>query len=1351
MRKCKRGFVGLVLFVMLFLLSVVTVTADSSGAKLNKTKVTLYSGKTTTIKLNGGKIKSVKSSNKKVATIKKSGLITAKKSGTATITVTSTKNKKYVCKVTVKARLSKKNLSLKAGSTSTIKLYGETVKSVKSSNKKIATITKKGVIKAKKAGTATILVTSTKGKTYKCKVKVKAYLTKNTAVLLPNESLTVKLKGATVKSVKSSNKSVATVTKKGKITAKAEGTATITFTATNKKTYKCTVKVEKPSLNKNNIVLRPGDTYELRLLGTTQQVTWSSENAGVASVMSNGKVTAEAIGTAQIVAKLPSGKTWKCAVTVAMMEPATTYTRGEWVNLIAGMVEMNLGADPEKIDYYYGDTEGTTYAVAIETAQAYGLLPAPVMEDADQDVPEFHPNEIATREFAAYTAVKAMGFNGDHNADVSSWKDWDDITYQNEAAIAVKQGAMRLFGKYFYPEFPAGNEELALIETCMDKLEKSVQVSDGNEKDQSVYQKDVMKEELETITSYAADIGEDRATAVLPKTNKTDDIRVGDVIVLPGTAENPAGLAMKVQRVQETGNGIQVSGTEPELAEVFSEIEFAGNATALVDQVVPSDGVSYTYDPGIATYGRFGGSTEVPGKLAFDIPLKKFSDDLKAEAHVEISIPDVTCIMDVDVGLFSGIDVNEFTFSVQEEIKVDATLECTLAESGYELTNSLGNTRFEAGRIELGRVPFAIGTTGLSIDLVFFFNVSAKGDLSISYTMNMTEGYQYKNGSSRVIWDFSDDLTALEIKGSASAGIGMAADICAFSLMDLVGYSAEGGIAFNASFDLHTLATDTLYCGDVTLYAYAKHGLDQETAIGKFLKEVCHFTLEFEPLKNDANNPYKLKFHVENGDRVPECTFGVGGIEGVVQDFVTKEMISGARIQVYNGENLIRTKYTGADGTYYFDNLTQGTYKVVVSATGYYKYEIMVEVTSHFTTYQEATLMVDRENTSESSIATGQILDAVTGNGIYGASYELRKGGNNTTGEILASGIFETDIYQISLGVGNYTLRVTKEGYVSNTIHITVSDTMCSAGDVVLSPDNSGSLDGSGELRVVLTWGQYPRDLDSHMFGPIPSDPASRFHICYYDRYAYDYELDEYIGDLDLDDTSSYGPETVTVSKMANEGVYSYYVHDYTNRYDYYSSEMANSDAKVQIYLGSTLYYTFNIPTGRVGNVWHVFDYDTVTDRISPVNTVSYASDMEDVDSYALVEVFEDVTQEEEDIRRIIALPEKMTEAEEMAELAAAFENTDIDVFVSEEVDFTDEELSSDNISAEETPVEDTEDTDAMTVTEEIAEEITEEEDAAVFIEFDDATENTEKTEDIENVENAQPVDLTVFTDEAAA
>lgn len=128
-----------------------------------------------------------KSSNKKIATVTAGGYVKGKKTGSCKITVTSKKNKKKKATIKVKVvkkvtsvSLSKSSLTIPAGNSEKLK---KTVlpatgsfQSVKwtTSNKKVATVSSAGVVKAVAAGTATIKAASVEGsaKSASCKVKV---------------------------------------------------------------------------------------------------------------------------------------------------------------------------------------------------------------------------------------------------------------------------------------------------------------------------------------------------------------------------------------------------------------------------------------------------------------------------------------------------------------------------------------------------------------------------------------------------------------------------------------------------------------------------------------------------------------------------------------------------------------------------------------------------------------------------------------------------------------------------------------------------------------------------------------------------------------------------------------------------------------------------------------------------------------------------------------------------------------------------------------------------------------------------------------------------------------------------
>ncbi len=140
------------------------VTVKASTLTFAKTSVTIYKGKTTTVKAIATPAATVKytSSNKKIAAVNSKGVITGVKAGTVTITATAG-SLKTTCKVVVKNptfSLVKASATIKKGKTTTIKYKATPANKVTytSSNKKIATVTSKGVVKGIKKGKATITV-----------------------------------------------------------------------------------------------------------------------------------------------------------------------------------------------------------------------------------------------------------------------------------------------------------------------------------------------------------------------------------------------------------------------------------------------------------------------------------------------------------------------------------------------------------------------------------------------------------------------------------------------------------------------------------------------------------------------------------------------------------------------------------------------------------------------------------------------------------------------------------------------------------------------------------------------------------------------------------------------------------------------------------------------------------------------------------------------------------------------------------------------------------------------------------------------------------------------------------------
>ncbi len=325
---------------------------------LDKTSLSMQVGETETITAivspDNATDKTVEwgSSDVAVATVA-DGIITAKKSGEATITAKSG-SCIAECKVTItvsaeSVTLDKTSLSLAIGEsatlTATVKPDDATDKTVawSSSDESVAKVDN-GKVTAVKSGKAT--VTAKCGvKTAECAVTVTVpvssiTLDKTTLSLVIGESFTltatVKPDDATDKTVtwSSSDESVAKVDN-GKVTAVKSGKATVTAKC-GVKTAECAVTVTVPvssiTLDKTTLSLVIGESFTLTATvkpddATDKTVAWSSSDESVARV-DNGKVTAVNAGQAKISAAV-GNITTSCNVVVYQSDNVIIYTTAD--------------------------------------------------------------------------------------------------------------------------------------------------------------------------------------------------------------------------------------------------------------------------------------------------------------------------------------------------------------------------------------------------------------------------------------------------------------------------------------------------------------------------------------------------------------------------------------------------------------------------------------------------------------------------------------------------------------------------------------------------------------------------------------------------------------------------------------------------------------------------------------------------------------------------------------------------------------------------------------------------------------------------------------------------------------
>ena len=366
-------------------ISVTNVTLDSSSMELTEGEsYTLHA----TVSPSNADNQTVlwTSSNSSVATVNR-GVIQALSPGQAIITATSDDGgKTATCTVTVKAKviavngitLNQTSLNLKAGNPvsleATVSPENATNKNVlwSSSNESVASVNSTGLVNPLSTGTTIIsAVTEDGGFKAQCEVNVTVAVTgialsQTTASIIEGESITliasVVPANATNQEViwESSKPDIATVNN-GHVTGIKVGTSEITAT-TKEDAKKATcivtvfpVAVSGVSLNKTSLTLRIGETETLVATvmpenATDKTVTWSVANSSIATVSSQGEVTALSVGSTTVTATSSDGtKKATCSVSVqpidvlgiSLNKTSLTLHIGETETLVATVMPEN--------------------------------------------------------------------------------------------------------------------------------------------------------------------------------------------------------------------------------------------------------------------------------------------------------------------------------------------------------------------------------------------------------------------------------------------------------------------------------------------------------------------------------------------------------------------------------------------------------------------------------------------------------------------------------------------------------------------------------------------------------------------------------------------------------------------------------------------------------------------------------------------------------------------------------------------------------------------------------------------------------------------------------------------------
>lgn len=304
-------------------------------------------------------------------------------------------------------------------------------------------------------------------------------------------------------------------------------------------------------------------------------------------------------------------------------------------------------------------------------------------------------------------------------------------------------------------------------------------------------------------------------------------------------------------------------------------------------------------------------------------------------------------------------------------------------------------------------------------------------------------------------------------------------------------------------------------------------------------------------------------------------------------------------------DRLDRVTTSSSAGSYGFEHLPAGNYLLEVEKPGYTSLKQYITIERGESRVENMVLEIieDAQDDTRTGSVKGKIYDAAVqgDHGVPGLTLEFRAGVNAVEGDVVLTLVTDNngDYSAEGLAPGNYTVSV-KDNRTLEKEDERYSDTYF---NVKVLPDET--IDGqngytsnnalSGQLQIILTWGSTPADLDSHLTGP--STSTARFHTYFVNKTAGPVNLDR-------DDTDSKGPETTTINEY-RDGVYRFSVHDFSNKEATNSTALSRSNAKVEVYFGDKLRYTFYVPN-KAGTLWKVFEYDTTTKTLTKIDEMGY-------------------------------------------------------------------------------------------------------------------------------------------------
>jgi len=515
-----------------------------------------------------------------------------------------------------------------------------------------------------------------------------------------------------------------------------------------------------------------------------------------------------------------------------------TITNAEWLAMVNDAFGMQDEQAPED---------------DIEKAKQWGVIGQD--EEVNMDAP-------LDNQFATKTLMRATGFVDTSASD------------QEVIQSAIEKGVI------------AQNADLTNPQSAIEALGNaseawSKQTFDYNENNSYA---EGVQDFREQISADNVKINGSGSSVIMPS-EYAQRLRTDSVFILPPDEEYTEGRAMKALSVADNRDGTStVSSVPAQLNELYSKIDFSGGFTPNYDNIeILNDNANVTI--GDSATGMSAGQDDTaciqPLSLTDDdggiaqmaeltiptvsiecpIPLKSSKEggsSRKKEIVVSAKFSDIKLNTDVDIdfGLFSGVDVNRVYMALDYKKTIGVKYSSTAEESqNFEDAYKGLNGEAAEAEVQVAKIPFQI-CPGLNISFTASFVVSANGYISVELSADHTKGFEFKNGQLRRINECSNKDWAAKISGSVGLYFSFAISLdVAFVKESIVKLDLRVGPKLEARATIR----DDMLCADVDFFLSITLSLKFHKLINKVLGEP-KIQWTFADVKN---SPMKGNFHAE--------------------------------------------------------------------------------------------------------------------------------------------------------------------------------------------------------------------------------------------------------------------------------------------------------------------------------------------------------------------------------------------------------------------------------------------------------------------------------------------------------